>query len=103
MHGEDLSVDESREGEIVEYFSTVPPDIYRTVFSHALVVKSVTLGDLSALVVATNQRDPIRVLYLRSKLRNTSNGIWQLMKRIKVTLRARRYKKVSTLLFPLST
>lgn len=50
---EDLVVDESGEGEIIEEIGKVLPDISITVLAKALVVEAVDLGDLARLVVAS--------------------------------------------------
>lgn len=53
MHAKNLAVDDSREGEVVEYFGAVPPDRDGTVFPEALVIEAIHLRDLPRLVVTT--------------------------------------------------
>ena len=57
MHAENFVVDDGSQRQIVEYFSAVSPDIDWTILAEALVVEAIDLGNLSALVVASDQRD----------------------------------------------
>ena len=61
MHAENFVVNDSSESQIVENGGAVPPDVGRTILPEALIVEPVDLGDLSALVVASNQRDSLGV------------------------------------------
>lgn len=47
MDAEYLIVDESCERKVVEDICTVFPDVKRTIFSQALIVEAVNLGNLS--------------------------------------------------------
>lgn len=58
---EDPAVDHGRQGNVVEEFCTIPPHVDGPILAQALVVKTIHLGDLSALVVAADERNPIRV------------------------------------------
>mmetsp|Transcript_39432 Transcript_39432/g.127611 ORF Transcript_39432/g.127611 Transcript_39432/m.127611 type:complete len:314 (-) Transcript_39432:100-1041(-) len=60
VHAEDLVLDQRRERQVVEDLCAVPPDVDRAVLAQALVVKAVHLRDLPRLVVAPQQRDPVR-------------------------------------------
>lgn len=73
MDVEDPSVDHGRQRDVVEQFCTISPHVDRAVLAQALVVEAIDLGDLPALVVSADQRDPIRVPYLhRFELARTS-------------------------------
>jgi hypothetical protein len=70
---EDPSVDHGRQRDVVEQFCTISPHVDRAVLAQALVVEAIDLGDLPALVVSADQRDPIRVPHLhRFELARTS-------------------------------
>lgn len=56
-----LAINDSREAEVVKDLSAVAPNGDRAIFPQALIVKAIYLGDLSALMVATDQGDPVRV------------------------------------------
>mmetsp|Transcript_33163 Transcript_33163/g.105757 ORF Transcript_33163/g.105757 Transcript_33163/m.105757 type:complete len:344 (+) Transcript_33163:85-1116(+) len=60
VHAEDLVLDQRRERQVVEDLCAVPPDVDRAVLAQALVIKAVHLRDLPRLVVAPQQRDPVR-------------------------------------------
>lgn len=62
-----LAINDGRQGQIVEYLSAVSPDSDWTVLAETLIVETVDLGDLSGLVVSSNQRYPVWVAHLRSK------------------------------------
>eukprot|EP00274_Cyanoptyche_gloeocystis_P000061 CAMPEP_0196656274 /NCGR_PEP_ID=MMETSP1086-20130531/15448_1 /TAXON_ID=77921 /ORGANISM="Cyanoptyche gloeocystis , Strain SAG4.97" /LENGTH=64 /DNA_ID=CAMNT_0041988971 /DNA_START=462 /DNA_END=656 /DNA_ORIENTATION=- len=57
MYTQDSTVDDSGQGEVVEHIRAVLPGVGVAVLPLALVVEAVHLGDLSALVVAAQQRD----------------------------------------------
>mmetsp|Transcript_25081 Transcript_25081/g.45376 ORF Transcript_25081/g.45376 Transcript_25081/m.45376 type:complete len:216 (+) Transcript_25081:402-1049(+) len=67
VDGKYLVLDDGREGEVVEDFGAVPPDVYAAELAEALVVEAVDLGDLSALVVAADEGDAIGIAYLQSE------------------------------------
>lgn len=58
---EDLVVDQGSEGEVVEEVGKVLPHVGVAVFSEALVVEAVDLGDLTGLVVSSEDGDSLRV------------------------------------------
>jgi len=58
---EDLVVDQSGKREVVEKICEVFPDVCVTVFTKALVVEAVYLGDLTRLVVPAKNGDALRV------------------------------------------
>lgn len=62
-----LAINDGRQGQIVKYLSAVSPDSDRTVLAETLVVETVDLGDLSGLVVSSNQCYPVWITHLRSK------------------------------------
>ena len=67
MDAKDASVNNRSEGEVVEDFTTPPPDISSAVFALTLVVKAVYLCDLPRLVVPADECHPFRVADLESK------------------------------------
>lgn len=62
-----LAINDGGQGQIVEYLSAVSPDSDRTILAETLVVETVDLGDLSGLMVSSNQCYPVWVTHLRSK------------------------------------
>lgn len=60
---EDLVVDEGGEGKVVEEIGKVLPNICISIFSEALVVKSINLSDLAGFVVTTEDGDSLGVSY----------------------------------------
>lgn len=66
VKAKDLVVDESGEGEVVEDIGEVFPDVGIAVFSQALVIKPVDLGDLPGLVVPSQNGDALWVSDLES-------------------------------------
>lgn len=73
---EDLVVDESGEWEIVEEVGEVLPNVRVSVLAEALVVESVDLGDLTGLVVSTEDSDALWVADLKGNEEGDSlNGV----------------------------
>ena len=64
MNAEDFVVNYRGEGQVVEDLSAVPPDVNRSVFSEAFVVKAIDLSDLSGLVVSSYQPYSVWVSHL---------------------------------------
>lgn len=64
MDAEQLIVNERRQAKIVKDLCAVLPNVLRAVLFHTLVIEAVDLGDLSALMVAADQRHAMRVSYL---------------------------------------
>ena len=67
MDTEDLAVDDGGEGEIVEYLCAISPDRDTAVLPETLVIEAVHLGDLSALVVSSDEINPVRIANLQSQ------------------------------------
>jgi len=65
VHAENFVINDGSQSEVIEDGRAVPPHIGRTVLSEALIVEAVHLGNLSALVVASNQSDSFGVSYLQ--------------------------------------
>lgn len=65
MQAEDLSVDESGEGQIVEQIGEVLPHIRIAVFAKTFVVEAVDLRNLSRFVVAAEDGDSFTIADLQ--------------------------------------
>jgi hypothetical protein len=61
MKAEDLVIDEGGEREVVEEVCKVLPDVGVAVFAKTLVVESVNLGDLTRLVVSSENGDALGI------------------------------------------
>ena len=59
MEAEDLILDHSCEGQEVKKISVVFPHVSVAIFAQALIVEAVDLRNLSGLVVAAQDRDPV--------------------------------------------
>ena len=59
--------DEGAEGEVVEDFAAVAPDVCAAVFAQTLVVEPVDGGDLPRLVVPADQRYAVGVADLEAE------------------------------------
>ena len=53
MEAEDLVLDDCCQGQVIEEFRKLFPDIWVSVLPQALIVKTIYLRDLSALVVTS--------------------------------------------------
>lgn len=60
MEGKDAIFDEGRDGQIVKEIRECLPHVRVSVLSNALVVKTIHLGDLSTLVVPSQDRHSLR-------------------------------------------
>lgn len=56
-----LSVDQGSQREVIEQISKILPDISVAIFSEAFVIESVDLGDLTGLVVTSEDCDSLFV------------------------------------------
>ena len=65
MYREQLVLHERRERQVVEEVGEDLPDVGVAVLAQALVVEAVDLRDLPALVVPSDERDPVRVAHLQ--------------------------------------
>ena len=76
VQAEDLSVHESREGQVVEQVCEVLPNIGVPVLPETLVVEAVHLRDLAGLVVAAQNGDALAEADLkRRKTEKNNSGI----------------------------
>ena len=57
MQAEDLIVDESSQGQVVEEIGKVLPDICITIFAQTFVVEAVDLSNLAGFVIAAEDSD----------------------------------------------
>lgn len=62
-----LSINDSREGQVVKYLGAVSPHRHRAVLAEALVIEAIDLCDLPGLVVPSDQSDPVWITHLRNK------------------------------------
>ena len=60
----DLILNQSGERKVVEQVSEVSPDVRVAIFSQALVIEAVHLGDLPRFVVSTEDGDTVAVAQL---------------------------------------
>lgn len=67
MDAEDLAFDHSSDSEVVENFSAVLPRVGISVFSNGLVVEAIDGGDLSSLVVSSEECDMSWVLQFEAE------------------------------------
>lgn len=56
-----LAINNGREAEVVKNLSAIAPHSDRAIFSQALIIKPIDLGDLPAFVIATDKGDSVRV------------------------------------------
>ena len=61
MDTEDLVVDDSSKGKVVEQVGAVAPHVHRAELAQAFVVKAVYLSDLARLVVASDKSHSFRI------------------------------------------
>jgi hypothetical protein len=61
MKTENLVIDQGSEGEVVKEVGEILPDISVSVFAKTFVVETVDLGDLTGLVVSSEDGDSLRV------------------------------------------
>ena len=66
MEAENLVVDKSRQGQIVEEVCERLPNIRVAVFAQTFVVEAIDLGDLAGFVVASQDCDTLRISDLQS-------------------------------------
>ena len=59
MHAKDASVNDGRETQVVKDFSAVSPNGDASVFTQTFIVKTVDLGDLTRLMIPSNQCDSV--------------------------------------------
>lgn len=64
VYTEYAAIDDGAEGEVVEHVAAVTPYVDGSVLAQTLVVEPIHLCDLSALVVAPDQRDAVWVPHL---------------------------------------
>jgi hypothetical protein len=86
-------VNDRRKTEIVKYLRAVPPNINGPVFSEAFIVKPIHLGNLTGLVIASDQRDSVWVSNLHYRVRTCI----LVRERQISTFSASKSRKVSTL------
>ena len=59
MYTQDLTVDHSCQRKVVEYLTTISPDIGRAVLSVTFVIETIDLSDLTRLVISPYESDSI--------------------------------------------
>jgi len=101
VYAKDSAVDDGGEGEVVEDLAAVSPDVRRPILAHALVVKAIDLGYLSAILTSS--------IRLRAHVEEVLAHLLSWFPLIKPTrsghrtLSARSNRNVSTLKNPRST
>lgn len=65
METENRVLDESGQRQVIEEVGEVLPDVGSSVFTKALVIEAINLGDLSTLVVATEDSNSVLVANLQ--------------------------------------
>ena len=66
VNTEDLVVDDTAQGEVVEHVGEVMPDCGVAVFPRALGVKAIRLRDTSALVISSDEMNSVGVSELET-------------------------------------
>ena len=66
METEDLILDDSSQGQIIEELCELFPDVRVPVFPQALIVETIYLCDLSTLVVSSEYSESVLVANLQS-------------------------------------
>lgn len=59
VHAKDASVNDGRETQVVEDFSAISPYGDTSIFTQTFIVKTVDLGDLTRLMIPSNQCDSV--------------------------------------------
>ena len=72
MKAEDLVIDKGGEGEIIKKIGEVFPDNRIAILTKAFVIETIDLGDLAGLMVASEDRDALRVTDLKSDKKGNS-------------------------------
>jgi len=67
MNAEHPSIHDRSQGKIIEHLAAPPPNVRTRVLSLTLVVKAVHLGDLTGLVVSTDECDAFGVADFESE------------------------------------
>ena len=67
MYTKNLVIYNSRQSKIIENWCAISPYIYRSIFSEALIIKTIHLGNLSTFVISSNQCYSFRISYFKSQ------------------------------------
>ena len=54
MNTENFIIDNSSQGKVIKYISAIPPNIDRSIFPEAFIVKAINLSNLSRFVITSN-------------------------------------------------
>ena len=65
MDTENFVIDNGSEGQVIKDVGAVTPHVDGAEFPQAFIIESIHLGDLSALVVSTDQRDSFGVAHFQ--------------------------------------
>jgi hypothetical protein len=65
MNRKNPIINDGGQADVIKELAAVSPDIGITELPQALIVKSVYLGDLAALMIASDQRHSIRIAHLQ--------------------------------------
>lgn len=67
MSSKDLSLNNGRQGQVVEELRQHFPDVVIFILSHALIIKAIVLGDASGFVVASEDGESLFVSNLEAE------------------------------------
>lgn len=66
VKAEDLVIDQSGQGEVIEEIGEIFPNVGIAVFSETLIVETIDLGDLTGFMISSKNSDSARVSDLQS-------------------------------------
>jgi hypothetical protein len=72
METENLILDDSSQGQIIKELCELFPDVRVPVFPQALIVETIYLGDLSTLVVSSEDSESVLVADLQGNKQSDS-------------------------------
>ena len=65
MHTKNFVVYNRGDRHVIKYFRAIFPNVQRTIFPYALIVKTINLSDQTRLMVSSEQSDSIFVANLK--------------------------------------
>ena len=67
MNTEDFAFNDGANSQVVEHLAAVLPGVDITILAHGFLVETIHRGDTARLVIASQERDAVRVLQLEAK------------------------------------